>query len=85
MEILNVEATPNPSTMKFVYSLEGGDTKPNTYTKIKEGQPHFINAVLEVEGVKSIFQAMDFISVDKKADVEWDDVLPNILATLERI
>ncbi|ANR68125.1 MULTISPECIES: NifU N-terminal domain-containing protein [Staphylococcus] len=85
MEILNVEATPNPNTMKFVYSVEGGDTKPNTYTKVKEGQPEFINAVLEVEGVKSIFQAMDFISVDKLANVEWDDVLPNILATLERI
>ena len=85
MEILNVATTPNPNTMKIDLKLDSGDNKPNTYTKIKEDQPAFINTVLEVDGVKSIFQAMNFISVDKNSDADWDTLLPNITKALEEI
>ena len=85
MEILNVATTPNPNTMKIDLNIDSGDNKPNTYTKVKEGQPDFINAVLDVEGVKSIFQAMNFISVDKNSDADWDTLLPNITKALEEI
>ncbi|AYX89842.1 NifU N-terminal domain-containing protein [Staphylococcus cohnii] len=85
MEILNVATTPNPNTMKIDLKLDSGDNKPNTYTKVKEDQPDFINAVLEVDGVKSIFQAMNFISVDKNSDADWDTLLPNITKALEEI
>ncbi len=38
----------------------------DTYTKVDDSQPAFINDILKVEGVKSIFHVMDFISVDKE-------------------
>ena len=85
MEIINIATTPNPNTMKIYLNIDSGDNKPNTYTKVKEGQPDFINAVLDVEGVKSIFQAMNFISVDKNSEVDWDTLLPNITKALEEI
>lgn len=85
MEIINIATTPNPNTMKIDLNIDSGDNKPNTYTKVKEGQPDFINAVLDVEGVKSIFQAMNFISVDKNLEVDWDTLLPNITKALEEI
>ena len=85
MEIINIATTPNPNTMKIDLNIDSGDNKPNTYTKVKEGQPDFINAVLDVEGVKSIFQAMNFISVDKNSDADWDTLLPNITKALEEI
>jgi len=85
MEIINIATTPNPNTMKIDLNIDSGDNKPNTYTKVKEGQPDFINAVLDVEGVKSIFQAMNFISVDKNSEVDWDTLLPNITKALEEI
>lgn len=85
MEIINIATTPNPNTMKIDLNIDSGDNKPNTYTKDKEGQPDFINAVLDVEGVKSIFQAMNFISVDKNSEVDWDTLLPNITKALEEI
>lgn len=85
MEIINIATTPNPNTMKIDLNIDSGDNKPNTYTKVKEGQPDFINAVLDVEGVKSIFQAMNFISVDKNSEVDWDKLLPNITKALEEI
>ncbi|MDW8798821.1 NifU N-terminal domain-containing protein [Staphylococcus pseudoxylosus] len=85
MEIVEVAQTPNPNTMKIVLQLSGEDYKPNTYTSVKEGQPDFINAILDLEGIKSIFQAMNFISVDKKSDSNWDDLLPRVTETLENI
>ena len=85
MEIVEVAQTPNPNTMKIVLQLSGEDYKPNTYTSVKDGQPDFINAILELEGIKSIFQAMNFISVDKNSDSNWDDLLPRVTETLEHI
>ncbi|SCT79890.1 PBS lyase HEAT-like repeat protein [Staphylococcus xylosus] len=85
MEIVEISQTPNPNTMKIVLQLSGEDYKPNTYTSVKDGQPDFINAILELEGIKSIFQAMNFISVDKNSDSNWDDLLPRVTETLEHI
>lgn len=85
MEIVEVSQTPNPNTMKIVLQLSGEDYKPNTYTSVKDGQPDFINAILELEGIKSIFQAMNFISIDKNSDSNWDDLLPRVTETLEHI
>lgn len=85
MEIIEVSQTPNPNTMKIVLQLSGEDYKPNTYTSVKDDQPDFINAILELEGIKSIFQAMNFISVDKNSDSNWDDLLPRVTETLEHI
>lgn len=85
MEILEVAQTPNPNTMKIVLQLSGEDYKPNTFTTAKDNQPEFINNILQIEGIKSIFQAMNFISVDKKADYEWDTLLPEVTKTLEEI
>ena len=78
MEIVEVSQTPNPNTMKIVLQLSGEDYKPNTYTSVKDDQPDFINAILELEGIKSIFQAMNFISVDKNSDSNWEDLLPRV-------
>src|SRR5699024_2234633 len=58
------------------------DNQSNTYTSINEGQPDFINDVLAIDGVKSIFHVMDFLAVDKKPKFDWEEVLPKVTATL---
>ncbi len=54
----------------------------DTYTKVDDSQPAFINDILKVEGVKSIFHVMDFISVDKENDANWETVFPKVEAVL---
>lgn len=83
MEIVRVEPTPSPNTMKIVLSEKREDSQSNTYSSIAEGQPGFINDVLEIDGVKSIFHVMDFLAVDKKPKFDWEDVLPKVTATLK--
>lgn len=82
MEILRVEPTPSPNTMKIVLTEFREDNKSNTYNTIKEGQPQYINELLALDGVKSIFHVMDFLAVDKAPKFEWEDVLPDVTAII---
>jgi hypothetical protein len=82
MEIVRVEPTPSPNTMKIVLSEKREDNKSNTYTTVKEGQPQFINDLLALDDVKSIFHVMDFLAVDKQPKADWEEVLPQITSTL---
>jgi len=82
MEIVRVEPTPSPNTMKIVLTKKREDNQSNTYTSINEGQPDFINDVLAIDGVKSIFHVMDFLAVDKKPKFDWEEVLHKVTATL---
>ena len=79
MEIVAISETPNHNTMKISLSEPRQDNSSTTYTS-KEGQPEFINRLFDIDGVKSIFYVMDFISVDKEDDANWDDLLPQIQA-----
>ncbi|AGZ24336.1 MULTISPECIES: NifU N-terminal domain-containing protein [Staphylococcus] len=78
MEIVSISETPNHNTMKITLSESREDMKSNTYTSAEEGQPEFINALFEIEGVKSIFYVMDFISVDKEDQADWQTLIPQI-------
>ena len=51
------------------------DNKSNTFTSAQEGQPDFINKLFDIDGVKSIFYVMDFISVDKEDNADWNNIL----------
>ena len=66
MEIVRVEPTPSPNTMKIVLSEKREDNQSNTYTEVQNHQPQFINDLLQLEGVKSIFYVMDFLAIDKQ-------------------
>ena len=53
MEILKIEPTPSPNTMKIVLSEKRADNQSNTYTEVKTSQPDFINDLLQIKDVKS--------------------------------
>ncbi|UXR68763.1 virulence factor [Staphylococcus sp. IVB6246] len=82
MEIIKIEPTPSPNTMKVIISEKRQDNQSTTYTEVKETQPIFINQLLTIEGVKSIFYVLDFLAIDKMPKADWEDVLPQITAML---
>ncbi|HBI0847938.1 TPA: NifU N-terminal domain-containing protein [Staphylococcus aureus] len=83
MKIISISETPNHNTMKITLSESRESMTSDTYTKVDDLQPAFINDILKVEGVKSIFHVMDFISVDKENDANWETVLPKVEAVFE--
>ena len=78
MHIKSIEDTPNYNTIKINLSEKRKDNQSNTYTSAQDGQPDFINRLFDIEGVKSVFYVMDFISVDKEEYANWDDLVHKI-------
>ncbi|MGV2875282.1 virulence factor [Macrococcus capreoli] len=78
MKIIKIEPTPSPNTLKITLDYKKDDLKSATYTVVDETNPSFINALLQIDEVKSVFHVMDFISVDKTAKSDWEIVLPKI-------
>lgn len=81
MEIVHVEPTPSPNTMKIVLSEKRKDNQSTTYTTVNDKQPEFINHLLKIDDVKSIFYVMDFLAIDKqpKADEHYGEVHVEVL------
>ena len=81
MEIVRIEPTPSPNTMKITVSETKEEMKSSTYREVTEDTPRFIARVLELEDVTSVFHALDFISVDKSTKTDWETLIPKIEAT----
>ena len=64
--------------MKITVSEEKEDMKSATYRQASDEAPEFINRVLELEDVTSVFHAMNFISVDKSPKADWETLIPEI-------
>lgn len=82
MEIVRVEPTPSPNTMKIVLSFKKEDKSSNTYTEVNDHNPDFINRILQLDGIKSVFHVMDFIAVDKRPKENWDTLLKDVTAAI---
>ena len=82
MQIVSIEETPNHKTMKINLS-EKEKIINLIHLLTQEGQPDFINKLFDIDGVKSIFYVMDFISVDKEDNADWNNILPQIQSTFE--
>ena len=72
MEIIAISETPNHNTMKVSLSEPRQDNSSTTYTAAQEGQP------------ESIFYVLDFISIDKEDNANWNELLPQIENTFAK-
>ncbi|UBH14363.1 conserved virulence factor C family protein [Macrococcus armenti] len=78
MQIKRIDPTPSPNTLKITLDVSKNNNKSITYNEVSDNNPEFINALLQIEDIQSIFQAMDFISVDKNPRSDWEMLLPQI-------
>ena len=75
--------TPNPNSLKFIPNMTVSEIGPVEVFKDKEDKKiPLANNILAIEGVTSIFFGDDFISVNKKEPVKWDDLKPGIISEI---
>jgi len=75
--------TPNPNSLKFIPNMTVSEIGPVEVFKNKEDKTiPLANNILAIEGVTSIFFGDDFISVNKKEPVKWDDLKPGIISEI---
>ncbi len=79
MKIITIEPTPSPNSMKIVLNHELPQGESHNY-KAEDAQTaeHPISALLQVNGVRGIYHVMNFMAVERKANVPWEAILKDI-------
>src|SRR5690606_13579198 len=79
MKLVSIEPTPSPHTMKLNLDRRLPGDKGVTYTADnREEAPELLRRILEVPGVRSVFQVADFIAVDRHPKADWREILAAI-------
>lgn len=80
---IQTEATPNPSTLKF---LPGRTVLPSGALEIRDPQTAskspLARALFAIPGVSGVFFGSDFVSVSKTDEDEWRHMKPAILGAI---
>lgn len=84
MIIVSIEPTPNPNSMKLNLneSLPEGIRISFTKENLNKAPSH-LQKLLEISGVKSVFQTADFISIERNAKSDWRPILTEIKKVFE--
>tara|TARA_B100001093_G_C26401551_1_gene831532 strand:+ start:108 stop:647 length:540 start_codon:yes stop_codon:yes gene_type:complete len=71
---VQTENTPNPNSLKFLPGKSVSKHGSFEITNKNETNNELIKNLLSIIGVKSIFLEKDFISVNKREDIHWDEI-----------
>ena len=71
---VQIEVTPNPNSLKFLPGKKVSNSGPYEITNKENIQNELVRNILSVNGVKGIFLGQDFISVNKKENIKWEEI-----------
>ena len=71
---VQTEVTPNPNSLKFLPGKKVSNSGPYEITNKDETQNALVRNLLSINGVQGIFLGEDFISINKKEIIKWDEI-----------
>ena len=71
---VQTEVTPNPNSLKFLPGKKVSNSGPYEITNKEDMKNELVRNILSINGVEGIFLGQDFISVNKKESIKWDDI-----------
>ena len=71
--------TPNPNALRFSLDTTLGGTISAASAADAAGDP-FLEALLAIDGVASVFGTADFVTVTRTAGADWDAIVPAVQA-----
>jgi hypothetical protein len=84
-EVKEVRPTPNPNAVKFVLDRPIA-AQPTSFFNAESAQGHPVASQLfGVDGVTSVLLLGDFVTVNKRAEVQWLDVRRRVEEILNRL
>ncbi|WP_068776845.1 virulence factor [Paenibacillus sp. FJAT-26967] len=76
MKLTSIEPTPSPNSMKLNVDKALPKGRSLTFTRDKrEGAPGYMQQLLDIPGVTSVFQVADFIALDRSPKGDWKQIL----------
>lgn len=81
---IQIQDTPNPSTLKFILGIEILPTGQSMSFKESNDckASNLAEQLLNINGIESIFFSNDFISITKSTVLEWHELKTIIVATI---
>jgi len=86
MNIVSIEPTPNPNSMKI--NLDERLNSGQKYTFMKKDKdrcPVEFKGILDIDGVESIFRVADFLSVQRHPNADWEEILMRVRTVIEGV
>lgn len=83
---IRMEGTPNPNAMKFTTDqliFEG--TKSYSLMPGETSEHEILNELMKIDGVDNVFGYQNFVTVNKKFDVEWEELSPRVIEVMEKL
>ena len=71
---VQTEVTPNPNSLKFLPGKKVSNSGPYEITNKDETQNTLVRNLLSINGVEGIFLGEDFISINKKEIIKWEEL-----------
>lgn len=81
LRIISIEPTPSPNVMKCTIDTPLTAGKRYEYTKAtSEYAPGHLQKILAIEEIMSVFQVLDFISIERHPKADWGVILSKVKA-----
>ena len=71
---VQTEATPNPNSLKFLPGKNVSNSGSFEVTKKEDTDSELVRNLLSINGVTGVFLGADFLSINKKEDIVWEDI-----------
>ena len=71
---VQTETTPNPNSLKFLPGKKVSNSGSYEITSKSDFKNELVRNILSVNGVEGIFLGQDFISVNKKDQIKWNEI-----------
>ena len=71
---VQTEVTPNPNSLKFLPGKKVSNCGSFEVTKKDDTDSELVKNLLSINGVTGVFLGSDFLSINKKEEVVWEDI-----------
>ena len=71
---IQTEVTPNPNSLKFLPEKEVSKIGPLEVKSKEDTKNELLRNILSINGVTGIFLGENFLSVNKKENIDWEDL-----------
>jgi len=74
MMFIQIQTTPNPNSLKFLPGKVVSNSGSYEIKKKDSINNNLIRNIFSISGVKSVFLGVDFISVNKEQNINWEEI-----------
>ena len=71
---IQTQITPNPNSLKFLPGKTVSNSGSYEVTKKEDINNDLVRNILSINGVTGVFLGVDFISVNKEQNINWEEI-----------